>query len=263
VSEQEGPPSSGYAAVDDAPDPARLVSFLDHAAVAQVGMKYYAAATLTRRDPARLVADVGCGGGHDLDLLRQFGIRAVGVDSSRIMLGHAQRRVGPGGPLLQAACEALPFATGTLGGARIERVLMHVADPAAVVAEIARSLAPGALFTMSEPDWSRFLVKGSHRDENAGWIVSARHADVGGRLWELAEHAGCEVLDRIEELSVWRTLETLGVIVGGVAPAVERAVAAGRVERAVAEQWLGDQQTRDREGRYVSLMPKVMVVARR
>ena len=59
VTEQGRPPSSGYAAVDDAADPARLVSFLDHAAVAQVGMKYYAATALTRRDPARLVADVG------------------------------------------------------------------------------------------------------------------------------------------------------------------------------------------------------------
>src|SRR5204863_8070629 len=126
---------SSYAAVDDAADPARLVAFLDHTAQTQAGLKSYAAATLSRRDPSRLVVDVGCGGGHDLEILGRFGVRAVGVDASRIMLGHAAARVGPVVPLVQAICEALPFATATLGGARVERVLMHVADPAAVVRE--------------------------------------------------------------------------------------------------------------------------------
>jgi len=48
-----------------------------------------------------------------------------------------------------------------------------------------------------------------------------------------------------------------------VAPAVGRAIAAGRVDRALGEQWLRDQQDRDREGRYFSSMPKLMLVARR
>lgn len=255
---------SWFSAVDGAPDPGRLIAFLDHTAGTGRGMKHYAAAVLAAREVDLPVLDIGCGVGHDLTLLSAGGLRAVGVDPSAVMLREAARRMhGPATALVQSAGERLPFRDGVFGGCRMERVLMHVHDPAALVGEAVRCLAPGSTFTMYEPDWSAFRVTGDAGDEFSGWIVGARHPGVGGALWRLVEDAGCEVLDRVEELSVWRSLDVLDRIVGGVDVAARNAVVAGRVDAQVAEQWLHEQRARDRRAAYLAFMPKILVIARR
>jgi hypothetical protein len=145
----------------------------------------------------------------------------------------------------------------------MERVLMHVKDPTVVIGEAVRCLAPGSLLTMFEPDWSSFRVRGEHGDECVGWITGSRHPGVGGELWGLAEEAGCQVLDRVEELSVWRSLEVLDRIVGGIELAVVGAAGAGRVNRQTAEAWLHEQRQRDHRGEFLGFMPKILLVARR
>jgi ubiquinone/menaquinone biosynthesis C-methylase UbiE len=55
--------------------------------------------------------------------------------------------------------EQLPFRAESFSGCRIERVLMHVAEPAVVVAETLRCLEPGGLVTVFEPDWQSLVVK--------------------------------------------------------------------------------------------------------
>ena len=179
------------------------------------------------------------------------------------MLRQAQARAGHEPWLVRAEGERLPFRDGVFGGCRIERVLMHVDDPAAVIREAVRCLSPGSTITMFEPDWSSFRVRGDGRDERVGWITGSRHPGVGGELWRLAEDMGCEVLDRVEELSVWRTMDVLDRIVGGVGPVVANAVRAGRVAEPVAEAWLRVQRRRDRRGEFFAVMPKVLLVARR
>jgi len=252
---------SVYSDVDAAPDPARLDAFLDHAARAEWGMKHHAAAVLALAAGGRPVLDLGCGGGHDLALLASVGVAPVGVDPSRHMTERSRARVGAV-PLVQAVGERLPFPDGAFGGCRVERVLMHVVEPAVVVAEAVRCLGAGAPLVVFEPDWSGLVVRGPRGDESAGWIAGARHPGVGGQLWRLIEDAGCEVTDRVEELSVWRSLEVLDRITGGIDGAVRAAAAAGRVCRGEAEAWLVEQHAREGRGAFLALMPKVMVVAR-
>jgi hypothetical protein len=60
----------------------------------------------------------------------------------------------------------------------------------------------GGLVTAFEPDWSSFAVRSDVLPECASWITSARHPDMGARLWKLLEEQDCDVLDRVEELSV-------------------------------------------------------------
>lgn len=255
---------SAFSVVDSARDPQRLIAFLDHAARAEWGMKHYAAGVLALGEPALPILDLGCGTGHDLVLLASADLRAVGIDPSARMLERAKARV-EGGPavLVRAVGERLPFRDHCFGGCRMERVLMHVKDPAAVIREAVRCLAPGSTFTMFEPDWSSFRVRGEHCDEEVGWITSSRHPGVGGELWRLAEQAGCQVLDRVEELSVWRSLGVLDRIVGGIELAVAGAIAAGRVNKQTAEAWLHEQRGRDQRGEFLGLMPKILLVARR
>jgi SAM-dependent methyltransferase len=253
-----------FSSVDTAPDPQRAVAYLDLIARGQRGMKHYAAAAHARweRKPDGFVLDLGCGAGHDLALLRGAGLDPVGVDPSRVLLDAARRATGGTTPLVRAAGERLPFCPGSLAGCRIERVLQHVPDPEVLLTEVARCLRPGALLTVFEPDWSTFRVRCDQGSVAAGWISGVRHPDVGGSLWELAERAGFDVVDRVEELSVWRSLAVLDRVVD-VAESVERAVGAGRIGRAEAEGWLREQRERERRGEYSSTLAKVMIVAAR
>lgn len=139
---------------------------------------------------------------------------------------------------------------------------MHVDDPAEVVHEIVRCVGPGGLVTAFEPDWTSFTVASDVMDEAASWISNVKHPDAGARLWELLETAGCDVLDRVEELSVWRSLGTLERV-AGFPLSVERAVAAGRVDCEVADAWIAEQRERDITGRFEARIRKVHVTAQK
>jgi ubiquinone/menaquinone biosynthesis C-methylase UbiE len=131
-----------FSSVDAIHDPTRAIAYLDHTRRAESGMKHYAKAAPALRAPNGFVLDVGCGVGHDLALLGSAGIEAVGVDPSAVLLAVARERCGESYPLLRANGEALPFLDESIAGARIERVLQHVVDPAAVLDEVVRCLRP-------------------------------------------------------------------------------------------------------------------------
>jgi SAM-dependent methyltransferase len=253
---------SVFSSVDTSDDPDRARRYLDAIAAAATGMKHYAMAAHARRAPEGFVLDVGCGAGHDLLLLESAGLAPLGVDPSASLLAVARARTGARVPLARAEGSALPFRDGSIAACRMERVLMHVDDPAAVVAEIVRCLRPGALLTAFEPDWEAFTVRGDHGDEPCGWISNVGHPGVGGRLWELLEGHECQVLDQVEELSVWRRLSVLDRVVG-LDASVEAAVGGHRIDRVAAAAWLVEQRDRDERGSFLARMRKVQVVALR
>ena len=248
--------------VGSTPDADRVVAYLDYTARAATGIKHYAMAKHTLRNPQGLVLDLGCGAGHDLELLDFAGVPTVGLDSSAVLLRVARERVGDNSRLVQGVGEALPFRDASLAGCRIERVLQHVASPGGVLDEVVRCLRPGALLTVYEPDWSSFRVRGPAGDEVAEWISNVRHPAVGGALWDLFETAGVDVLDRVEERSVWRSLETLDRAIG-LDLSVERAVRAGRIGRADADRWVSDQRARESGGEFRSTLAKILVVGQK
>ena len=162
--------------------------------------------------------------------------------------------------MVRATGERLPFRAESFSGCRIERVLMHVDEPAVVVTEALRCLEPGGLVTVFEPDWHSLVVKSDVIDERASWMSSVKHPDMGARLWTLLERLGCDVVDRIEELSVWRSLATLEQV-ADFPTSVDRAVAAGRIDRDDARRWVDEQRRRDARGDFYALLPKIQVVA--
>jgi len=96
------------------------------------------------------VLDVGCGPGLNVARLRQAGWRAVGADYSPAGMQIAARRVG--GALVNLDAHALGFRDGVFGGVVMTHALGHVTDPARVLAEIHRVLAPGGAFVLTTPN---------------------------------------------------------------------------------------------------------------
>jgi SAM-dependent methyltransferase len=73
----------------------------------------------------RLVLDLGCGPGRDVEFLGRLGCRVVGLDLSAGMLGQAQARL-PGGAFVRADLRRLPFAAGCLDGVWACASLLHL-----------------------------------------------------------------------------------------------------------------------------------------
>jgi 2-polyprenyl-6-hydroxyphenyl methylase / 3-demethylubiquinone-9 3-methyltransferase len=97
----------------------------------------------------RKTLDVGCGGGILAEEFARLGCDVTGIDPSEPSIeaarDHASReglaieyRVGTG--------EALPFPDGSFEIVYCCDVLEHVADVPRVISEVARVLAPGAVF---------------------------------------------------------------------------------------------------------------------
>ena len=246
---------SAFSSVDDSADPAWLVRYLDEVAGGLGGMKHYMAAAQARRRPVGPILDVGCGTGRDLEILAGFGITGIGVDPSAVMLAAAAgRRCGI---LVRADGARLPFAEQVFAGCRMERVLMHVVDPRAVVSEVVRCVSPGGLLTLSEPDWSTLRVNGAPLPD--GWVTMARHPDIGGALGELLECLGCELHDRVEERSWW-SYDTFARLTN-IETLLQRAVARGLASESTAREWLAEQRRRAEAGVFRAEIAKILWVA--
>ena len=103
-------------------------------------------------DPAWTVGDLGCGTGETSAALAPFVTRTIAVDRSGEMLQTARRRLTDlaGVDVRRGELEALPIADGELDAAIMLLVLHHVPDPAAVLAEAARTLKPRGRFVLCD-----------------------------------------------------------------------------------------------------------------
>jgi SAM-dependent methyltransferase len=246
---------SAFSGVDGADEPRRLIEFLEQSAVGLAAMKHYIAVTHALRSPPARLLDLGCGAGHDLRLLEDSGLACLGVDPSSVMLEASATRSGS--PLVRACGEHLPFVGAVFAGCWIERVLMHVADPAAVIAEVVRCVQPGGLLTIFEPDWSSLTVNGS--PVPAGWLSIASHPAVGSSVGHLLGAAGCSIVDRVEERSWW-TFAAFERITN-LELSLDRAVTLRMASRSQVEVWLAEQRRRAAVDDFRAEIVKILWVA--
>lgn len=96
-------------------------------------------------DDSLVVGDLGCGTGAVSEVLAPFVTRVIGVDGSRAMLAAARKRLADreNVELRHGELEELPVADGELGAALLVLALHHAPEPAAVLVEAARAVAPG------------------------------------------------------------------------------------------------------------------------
>ncbi len=103
-------------------------------------------------DPDWVVADLGCGTGHLAAMVAPFVSRVIAVDASAAMLRTAKARIGvlPNVEIRKGELETLPVDDASVDLACLVLVLPYVADPAAVIAEAARSLKPGGRLLVTD-----------------------------------------------------------------------------------------------------------------
>jgi ubiquinone/menaquinone biosynthesis C-methylase UbiE len=146
------------------------------------------------------ILDIGTGTGADaIALARSVGPRGrvIGLDRSAEMLAEARRRAaGSGLPLefVQGDASALSFDDGSFDRCRAERVLVHIADPAAAVREMVRVTRPGGVVVASDIDGGTVFINSSN-EELTGRLVRGLTADmtsgwVGRRLQRYFVEAG-------------------------------------------------------------------------
>jgi SAM-dependent methyltransferase len=125
--------------------------------------------------------------------------RVVGVDRSEDLVAeaHSRTRSSPGVEVLVGDAQALPFSENEFSAARVERVLMHVDEPRAVLRELARVTRPAGRVVVTEPDWDTLIVDsddlGMARRVARAHAERIRHPDIGRRLTRLASQAGLEI----------------------------------------------------------------------
>jgi len=118
--------------------------------------------------PGQRLLDAGCGVGEVARALAAAvapGGEVVAVDASSATVAAAAARDDGSGVRYEVAdVVALPFADGTFDGVRTERVLQHVAEPDAAIAELVRVTRPGGRVCLVDTDWESLAVDGMPAD---------------------------------------------------------------------------------------------------
>ncbi|MFI6349053.1 methyltransferase domain-containing protein [Streptomyces sp. NPDC050560] len=197
--------------------------------------------------PGQTVLDLGCGPGTDLEALAGAvggEGRVIGVDMDPDMAARARERTAdvPAVQVRQTDITALPLPDADADLARTDRVLQHVADPAAALAEARRVLRPGGRLVMGEPDWDSLAVDHPDLESARGYARHitdrvVRRGAIGRQLPRLAEEAGFEVPAVVPVTSVFRDVGAADRVLG-LERNTRRAVEAGYLTERAAGDFL-------------------------
>jgi SAM-dependent methyltransferase len=138
--------------------------------------------------------DVGCGGGLFLGMMRERGLRVVGLDFSREAAGIAWGRQQV--PAVAGDLERAPLRAGSFAGLTMFHVMEHLYDPRAYLKAARELLAKDGRLVVQVPNaasWqARFLGRAWNGVDIPRHLTNFRGRD----LEKLVESAGFEVLRR-------------------------------------------------------------------
>lgn len=200
-----------------------------------------------------VVIDLGCGPGADLSDFARVAGRAgavIGFDSdpAAVEQARAQTAVLPSVEVRLADIHALDLDDASVDRIHTDRVLQHVADPAAVLREARRMLRPTGRAVFAEPDWDTLVIDcpdlqtpRAYRRFITERVV--RNACIGRQVPRLADVAGFAVARVVPITTVFRDAGAADKVLG-LRRVTERAVAADYLDTDTAEAWLDHLATR-------------------
>ncbi|MFC8202062.1 methyltransferase domain-containing protein [Streptomyces sp. NPDC057298] len=194
----------------------------------------------------RYALDVGCGPGTDLlALAERVGEHGtvIGVDRDPAMLAQARERTSDmhGVEVREGDVHALPVDRGSVDRAKIDRVLMHVEEPVAALAQLHLATRRGALVGLVEPDWDTLAVDAEDLRTNRDFTrytteEVVRNATIGRSLGRLAEKAGFRVETVVATTPVFRDFADADHTLG-LGRNMQQAINDGYMERDRGERW--------------------------
>jgi ubiquinone/menaquinone biosynthesis C-methylase UbiE len=214
-----------------------------------------------------VVLDIGCGPGADLpDLAEATGAagRVIGLDRDPDALTKAAARTDGQPQVRLARCDAhdLPLADAAADRVHADRVVQHLADPAAALREVRRVLRPGGVAVIAEPDWDTLVIDYPDLAVARAYTRfvadrAVRNGCVGRQLPAIASRAGLTVQKVVPITSVSRDVRVADKVLG-LQRVTERATSDGYLSQEQARQWLDRLAT---EPFFASMTLFVMVAA--
>jgi ubiquinone/menaquinone biosynthesis C-methylase UbiE len=261
--------ASGFADVDACDDPSAYQHFL----ALLDSLAYFRAYKQRSYELLDLsaglrVLEIGCGLGDDaFRMAERVGPDGIvaGVDASFLMVEQALARtpVDARATFIQADASTLPFPDQSVNRCRIDRTLQHLSDPEQVIGEMVRVLVPGGLLLAYDNDWGTFAVTGHHDDATSIietlWADSFKNRWIGRYLKHYFLAAGLRNVMLEPSVSVITDF-ALADRVYNLCQTVARAVAAGRLTPAVAEQWVLQAQALSQSGGFLCTLTAYTVV---
>ena len=251
-------------------DPEEAARYLD-AASAAIGPIKVRSIELLGLHPGSRVLEAGCGLGRDAETIAdRVGPdgHVTGTDLSHELIGKALARTEAKRDRLNfkvADIYDLPFHANSFDAARVDRVLQHLDEPAAAVAQLAWVVRAGGRIVLLEPDWESLVVGGvdtlitrtvvSHIADNRH-----RNGKVGRDLAVMLSDAGCHDIQVEVSALVLPDLGTMDYLtsLGG---ALREVVATGIVSQEAAEAWWARLQQQDADKCFFGVMTGTIAVA--
>ncbi|MGW3243111.1 methyltransferase domain-containing protein [Streptomyces sp. NPDC001070] len=167
----------------------------------------------------------------------------IGVDRDPAMLARARERTNNlhRVELREGDVHALPIEPGTVDRAKIDRVLMHVAEPANVLVQLHHATRPGARVGLVEPDRDTLSIDAEDLETSRAFTrytaaEVVRHGAIGRSLARLAEQAGFRVEAALATTPVFRDFQEADHTLG-LGRNMQRAISEGRIDRDRGHRW--------------------------
>jgi len=226
----------------------RPAEYLTRAATSDLGRAYkgIAVAQMAIR-PGEVILDLGCGPGADLPAFAAAAGpagRVTGIDSDPDAVRQAAGRTAglPQVEVREGDLHSLAIPAASVDKVHTDRVLQHVQDPPAALAEARRVLRDGGTAVFAEPDWDTLVI--DYPDLATARAYTRfitdhviRNPALGRQLPRLAAQAGFQVADVTPITAVWLDVRAADQVLG-LHRVTARAVTAGYLTRDAAGQWL-------------------------
>lgn len=135
-------------------------SYLEDTANFLKGLKEYSYQPFSQITCGTII-DLGCGTGIDVLNMSQFlgdNVNVIGVDHDEALLSKGRHAAaGKNVHFVQSEAHQIPFEDDSIDGLRTERLIQHLTEPEAVVAEVKRVLKPNGSFLIVETDWASLV----------------------------------------------------------------------------------------------------------